>query len=105
MWLLAWATVYFGQQHIEQRIRQDTMHIVAQVEQYSTQHQRYPAALSEIYPRNTLYHERRVRYQMPAPQQPPILEYESIIPLDWHVFVFAISIWHYMCDLFSGCLC
>ena len=26
MWLLAWATVYFGQQHIEQRIRQDAVH-------------------------------------------------------------------------------
>ena len=57
MWLAAWATLFFGQQHIEQRIRQDAMHIVAQVEQYHAQHQRYPAALSEIYPRNTLYHE------------------------------------------------
>lgn len=98
MWLLAWATLFFGQQHIEQRIRQDAMQIVAQIEQYHAQHHRYPDALGEVYPRNTLYHERRVRYQVPAPQQPPVLEYESIIPLDWHRYDFALRQWQYMSD-------
>ena len=95
IWLLAWATLAVGQERIERHIRRDATQIAMQIEQYQAQHQQYPATLGDVYPSNTVYYGRCVRYQSPSQQQPPIFEYASIGIIDWYRYDFATREWQY----------